>query len=108
MEWHNLTPEEREQKRQEFAKNCKVCNRCGAFFLGDMHIWSGNLKPGNALDLAGLVCNSANDDRCINPCKGAVGGQTFESRMKAIESKFEYLKQEGFVTEAPVYLEEMG
>jgi len=31
-------------------------------------------------DLAGLVCNEADSDDCINPCKGSTSGQTWEQR----------------------------
>lgn len=85
MEWQNLTPEQRESARRDFAKDCNECPRCGALFHHEQgHVWSGTLKKGNALDLAGLVCNPAQDDRCINPCKGRDGGQTFESRKARI------------------------
>jgi len=85
MDWQDLTPEQRAVRREEFAKNCNVCGRCGAFFLGSTHIWSGNLTPGNAMDLAGLVCNPVDDPRCINPCKGQKGGQTWEDRQRFLD-----------------------
>lgn len=66
------------------------CERCGANWHREpdgrfQHWWANGNKgtaPGNQseLDLAGLVCNVVNDDRCQNPCKGQQGGQTWVSR----------------------------
>ena len=41
--------------------------------------WSTG-KMGCPHDLAGLVCNEADSDDCINPCKGSTSGQTWEQR----------------------------
>ena len=62
----------------------KICPKCGAKWLGGQHYWSGG-HTGNEVDLAGLVCNTHGDDTCINPQKGAVGGQTWEERAKMLE-----------------------
>ena len=53
-------------------------------WLNGQHIWTGTARPGNNLDLAGLVCNKLGDDTCINPLKGTEGGDTWEDRMKTL------------------------
>ena len=60
----------------------KECPKCGALWLNGQHYWSGTGVKGNDLDLAGLVCNKLGDDRCINPCRGQDGGDTWEKRME--------------------------
>jgi hypothetical protein len=66
----------------------KECSHCGAVWLNSQHVWSGTgvRKDGSELDLAGLVCNTkhGNPEKCINPCKGIAGGQTWESRLNSI------------------------
>jgi hypothetical protein len=57
-----------------------ICERCGGTWIDGRLIWATG-APGKELDLAGLVCNVVNDDRCINPQKGREGGQTFQSRL---------------------------
>jgi len=58
---------------------CKICPRCEAKFLeGQLYWQTGNL--GDPHDLAGLVCNEADDVNCINPCKGSTSGDTWEKR----------------------------
>lgn len=57
----------------------KVCPRCNATWIG-LHLYWGTGKDGDPHDLAGLVCNRANDKRCINPCKGSTSGMTWEQR----------------------------
>lgn len=63
----------------------RYCQRCGACWLHRddawHHHWRNQIRPGNELDLAGLVCNVVNDPACINPAKGRTGGQAFASRM---------------------------
>jgi hypothetical protein len=57
-----------------------VCPTCSAKFIDSQHFWSTG-KPGNPLDLAGLVCNPYSRGRtCINPEMGKKGGQTWEQR----------------------------
>ena len=63
----------------------KECPKCGALWLNGQHYWSGTGVKGNDLDLAGLVCNKLGDDRCINPCRGQDGGDTWAKRMEDLE-----------------------
>ena len=63
----------------------KECPKCGAIWLAGQHYWSGTGVKGNDLDLAGLVCNKLGDDRCINPCRGQDGGDTWAKRMEDLE-----------------------
>ena len=58
---------------------CRQCPRCGARWIEGQLYW-GSGKPGQEVDLAGLVCNNANDPACLNPFKGAIGGDTWEKR----------------------------
>ena len=37
------------------------------------------------MDLAGLVCNKHGDEKCINPKKGAEGGDSWDKRMEDLE-----------------------
>jgi hypothetical protein len=60
------------------------CERCGATWINGVHYWRTG-KPGNELDLAGLVCNPVNDPRCPNRMKGQSGGQTWEQRRAFID-----------------------
>jgi hypothetical protein len=68
--------------------NCNSCQRCGAQWIDGRHYWYTG-KPGNELDLAGLVCNKINDPRCPNPKKGQSGGQTWEDRQAFIKGASE-------------------
>lgn len=63
----------------------KTCPTCEARFVDGQHYWATG-KPGNPLDLAGLVCNKYGDNRCINPCKGQKGGQAWEERSKNLDA----------------------
>ena len=65
----------------------KECPKCGAVWINGQHIWSGtgNKTENSELDLAGLVCNRAGDDTCINPQRGVVGGITWEERASEAE-----------------------
>lgn len=78
-----------DRQLSDFKMDRKECSHCGAVWLNGQHVWSGTgvRKEGSELDLAGLVCNAphGNPDKCINPCKGMVGGQTWESRMSSLE-----------------------
>jgi len=68
------------------------CEKCGAVWLNGQHIWRTGAKTNNSeLDLASLVCNPYGDSRCINPCKGRDGGDTWEARYDFIMSKTEDL-----------------
>lgn len=63
-----------------------ICPTCQAKFVDGKHFWSTG-KPGNPLDLAGLVCNSlCGDRRCINPVKGQKGGDTWAKRRGDIDA----------------------
>ena len=70
----------------------KECPKCGAVWLNGQHIWTGTGKPGNDLDLAGLVCNKLGNEQCINPSKGLEGGVTWEERLTKL---VEYESQNG-------------
>jgi len=72
----------------------KECPKCGAVWLNGQHIWTGTGKKGNELDLAGLVCNSVDDDNCINPKKGMSGGDTWEKRLEFLEKSEELRRQQ--------------
>ena len=58
------------------------CPKCGAVWINGQHYWSGTGKLGNELDLAGLVCNKLGNFQCINPKRGAEGGDTWAKRME--------------------------
>lgn len=63
----------------------KTCPTCQAKWIDDQLYWSTG-KPGSELDLAGLVCNaSANGRRCINPCRGLDGGDTWQKRSQHLD-----------------------
>ena len=57
----------------------RTCGKCGATWINGQLYWATG-KPGKDVDLAGLVCNKLGDDRCINPCRGQEGGDTWEAR----------------------------
>ena len=61
------------------------CPKCGALWINGEHYWSGTGKKGNELDLAGLVCNKLGNFQCINPKKGADGGDTWEKRFAELD-----------------------
>ena len=72
----------------------KECPKCGAVWLNGQHIWTGTGKPGNDLDLAGLVCNNLSKEdpdytKCINPCRGQTGGQTWEYRRGYVDGQLD-------------------
>jgi hypothetical protein len=72
----------------------KECPKCGATWLNGQHYWSGTWKPGNELDLAGLVCNKLGDETCINPCVGMEGGVTWKERLTTLGKLEEYEPQD--------------
>lgn len=57
----------------------KSCPKCGANFLGGRLYWATG-KPGDARDLAGLVCQNWGDATCINPLRYETGGDTWQKR----------------------------
>ena len=72
----------------------RQCETCGARWMGGQHYWATG-KPGNELDLAGLVCNKMSPEKqCANPCRGQEGGQTWEWRQQMMDSFDERLKLE--------------
>ena len=75
-----MTEENREMS--DLSLDRKECPKCGALWLNGQHYWSGTGVKGNDLDLAGLVCNKLGDDRCINPCRGQEGGDTWAKRLE--------------------------
>ena len=73
------------KQTSELKISRRECSKCGAVWLNGQHIWTGTGKPGNDLDLAGLVCNKLGDDQCINPSKGLEGGITWEERLVKLD-----------------------
>jgi len=72
----------------DFSMRREECEHCGAIWINGKHTWStGIQKPGSELDLAGLVCNTPYTDasKCINPCRGRTGGDTWAKRMADLE-----------------------
>ena len=65
----------------------KTCPKCNATWIDGQHYWIGTNKPGNELDLAGLVCNDLGDNTCINPKRGEEGGDTWRKRYKDLEKE---------------------
>jgi len=72
----------------------KECPKCGATWLNGQHYWSGTGKPGNELDLAGLVCNKFGNETCINPCMGMEGGVTWKERLTSLGKLEEHESQD--------------
>ena len=64
----------------------KSCPQCGAMWVDGQHYWTGTGKIGSEVDLAGLVCNTYGDERCVNPLKGSEIGDTWEKRAKFLEN----------------------
>tara|TARA_B100000900_G_scaffold414456_1_gene441144 strand:- start:1869 stop:2111 length:243 start_codon:yes stop_codon:yes gene_type:complete len=62
----------------------KSCPQCGATWVDGQHYWTGTGKIGSEVDLAGLVCNTYGDKRCVNPLKGSEIGDTWEKRLVAM------------------------
>jgi hypothetical protein len=72
----------------------KVCPKCGAFWIGGQHYWSGTGNKGNELDLAGLVCNAIETTECINPMRGEHGGDTWAKRVEKLKDFEEELARQ--------------
>ena len=77
-----------------FSMERKECEKCGAVWLNGQHMWTGTGQKGNELDLAGLVCNNITKEdpdyiKCINPCRGQVGGQTWEYRRGYVDGQLD-------------------
>ena len=62
----------------------KICPICQSNWLDGQLYWATG-KDGCPHDLAGLLCNDLDHDKCINPCKGSTSGQTWEHRRNIIE-----------------------
>ena len=57
----------------------KTCPECDSIWIDGQLYWQ-NGKEGCPHDLAGLLCNDRHHPECINPCKGATSGATWEQR----------------------------
>ena len=75
-----------DRELSDFSIDRKECPKCGATWLNGQHYWSGTGKMGNELDLAGLVCNKLGNHQCINPSRGADGGDTWAKRLSDLDS----------------------
>ena len=56
-------------------------------WINNQLFWSTG-KQGRNIDLAGLVCNGLEKRKgfkCVNPCKGQIGGDTWEERRKFLD-----------------------
>jgi len=73
---------ESDKELSDLSMTRAECPKCGAVWINGQHYWSGTGKLGNELDLAGLVCNKLGNFQCINPKRGADGGDTWEKRME--------------------------
>ena len=76
---------ENDRQFSDLSIERKECPKCGAVWINGEHYWSGTGKRGSELDLAGLVCNKLGDNRCINPCRGMDGGQTWAKRLAELD-----------------------
>lgn len=76
---------ENDRQFSDLSIERKECPKCGAVWINGEHYWSGTGKRGSELDLAGLVCNNLGDNRCINPCRGMDGGQTWAKRLQELD-----------------------
>ena len=77
----------------------KKCEKCGATWMEGQLYWQGTGKPGKDIDLAGLVCNNLRDDdpdaeKCINPAKGQLGGDTWDYRRGFVDGALSTLKKD--------------
>ena len=74
-----------DRELSDLSLSRKECPKCGATWINGQHRWSGTGVKGNEKDLAGLVCNKLGDHQCINPMKGAEGGDTWVKRLEDLE-----------------------
>ena len=74
-----------DKELSDLSLSRKECPKCGAVWINNQHYWSGTGVKGNERDLAGLVCNKLSDNQCINPQKGAEGGDNWEKRLEDLE-----------------------
>lgn len=82
-----------ERELSDLSMSRKECKKCGAIWINGQHMWATGNK-GNEADLAGLVCNKLGDENCINPCRGAEGGDTWEKRFGDLEAGFNAKKKD--------------
>ena len=73
-----------EREFSDLSMTRAQCPKCGAIWMNGNHYWATGVK-GNETDLAGLVCNKLGDFQCINPKKGAEGGDTWKKRMEDLD-----------------------
>jgi hypothetical protein len=73
-----------EKETSDLSLTRVECPKCEAVFINGQHYWRTGCV-GNEVDLACLVCNNFGDSRCINPKKGADGGDTWEKRLATID-----------------------
>tara|TARA_A200000113_G_scaffold196735_1_gene187935 strand:+ start:1351 stop:1608 length:258 start_codon:yes stop_codon:yes gene_type:complete len=75
-----------DKELSDLSLSRKECPKCGAVWINNQHYWSGTGVKGNEIDLAGLVCNKLGDTQCINPQKGAEGGDNWEKRLEDLSN----------------------
>lgn len=75
-----------DKEMSDLSMSRAECPKCHAVWINGQHYWSGTGKLGNELDLAGLVCNKLGNHQCINPKRGMDGGDTWDDRMKFLDS----------------------
>tara|TARA_B100000902_G_scaffold264231_1_gene250371 strand:- start:157 stop:369 length:213 start_codon:yes stop_codon:yes gene_type:complete len=63
----------------------KICPVCESRWLDGQLYWATG-KEGCPHDLAGLLCNDINSERCINPCLGSTSGVTWAQRRQFLDS----------------------
>jgi len=78
----------------DFSMSRVECPKCKAVWLNGKHVWSGTGRDGNALDLAGLVCNNYGDSTCVNPMRGKDGGDTWDARYGKLNKLNETIENE--------------
>jgi len=62
----------------------KICPVCESRWLDGQLYWATG-KEGCPHDLAGLLCNDINSERCINPCLGSTSGVTWAQRRQFLD-----------------------
>lgn len=82
------------------------CEKCGATWINGQHMWATGNK-GSEEDLAGLVCNKLGNEKCINPCRGSIAGDTWARRLGDIDTAFE-TKRERMEDQRARFKEEYG
>jgi len=80
-----------EKQTSDLSLTRVECPKCEAVFINGQHYWRTGCV-GSEKDLAGLVCNNHGDETCINPQKGAEGGDTWEKRLEDMDKMLEDLR----------------